>query len=48
MGWCLSTRMTYPTQWKAIESISAKLEVNTRLCAIGCAEPRPIPVSVPG
>jgi hypothetical protein len=27
-GWCSTTRGEYPTQWKAIESIAKKLQVN--------------------
>ena len=39
----------YPSQWKAIESISAKLVDQPRdAAASGCAGPRPTPVSGPG
>lgn len=35
----------YPTQWKAIESIAAKLGVNHERYDSGCAGPRPTPAS---
>ena len=37
----------YPSQWKAIESIAAKL-AKPRPCDCGSAGPRPMPVSGPG
>ena len=38
----------YPSQWKAIESISAKLGINHETLRIGSVGPRPMLVSVLG
>ena len=38
----------YPSQWKAIESIAAKLAINQRPFGSGSGGPRPTPASGPG
>ena len=38
----------YPSQWKAIESISAKLSINHETLRHWVAGPRPTPASGPG
>ena len=38
----------YPSQWKAIESIAAKLAINHETLRHGSGGPRPMPASVPG